>query len=201
MTSLKQLGHFLAFKNPDLFKAHESPRYTKALDSIKSLRKDRVAELKTEKAKLDHLAQEKAHADKLKNRISDLNATIAAKEIEYEETRKLYDELVEKNAKFYDWASKFRELYQKVENLQANEEKLRAYYAEAKENVQEIEGSFRSHFDNVLIYLFSQVQMMSSGIVNRTLVNMLWSRRKEGVKKTPSGKTLRGSWPEFGRLM
>jgi DNA repair protein RAD50 len=108
------------------------------------LRKDRVAELKTEKAKLDHLAQEKAHADKLKSRISDLTATIAAKEIEYEETRKLYDELVEKNAKFYDWASKFRDLYRKVEGLQEKEKQLISDLAEAKENVQEIEGSFHS---------------------------------------------------------
>jgi DNA repair protein RAD50 len=115
-------------------------RYTKALDSIKALRKDRVAELKAEKVRLEGLATEKANSDKLKRRISDLNATIAAKEVKYEETKKQYEALVISNTKLYDMASKFREMYMAVKML---EEKLQRYkddLAIAKENVQAIEG-------------------------------------------------------------
>src|ERR1700733_4358416 len=60
-----------------------SSRYTKALEAIKSLRKDRVSELKADKERLESLSREKAHADKLKNRIADLRSTIENKELEY----------------------------------------------------------------------------------------------------------------------
>ncbi|TFY73425.1 hypothetical protein EWM64_g10589, partial [Hericium alpestre] len=86
-------------KFDDIF---EATRYTKALDSIKSLRKDRMAELKAEKERLESLSREKTHADKLKSRISDLNATIAAREVEFDETKHLYEQLALANAKFYD---------------------------------------------------------------------------------------------------
>ena len=66
-------------------------RYTKALDSIKALRKDRVAELKAEKERLESLSREKQHADKLRARLSDLTATIATKEIVYEQTKKEHE--------------------------------------------------------------------------------------------------------------
>ena len=57
--------------------------YTKALDSIKSLRKDRVAELKADKERLESLAKEKTHANKLRGRIGDLNTTITAKQMQW----------------------------------------------------------------------------------------------------------------------
>lgn len=40
-------------------------RYTKALDAIKNLRKERVADLKTEKERLSHLQLEKSRAEKV----------------------------------------------------------------------------------------------------------------------------------------
>lgn len=41
-------------------------RYTKALDCIKTLRKERVAELKADKERLKSLELEKARADKVR---------------------------------------------------------------------------------------------------------------------------------------
>ncbi|KAF7365212.1 DNA repair protein rad50 [Mycena venus] len=125
-------------KFDDIF---EATKYTKALDSIKSLRKDRVAELKTEKERLDGLSREKAHADKLKARIADLNQTIAAKEVEHDDTKKAYDELVVSNQKFYEYATHFREVYIRVENAQANMAKVQADLEEAKANLQEMPGT------------------------------------------------------------
>jgi DNA repair protein RAD50 len=49
-------------KFDDIF---EATRYTKALDNIKSLRKERVADLKADKERLHSLGLEKAHADRV----------------------------------------------------------------------------------------------------------------------------------------
>lgn len=99
-----------------------------------------MAELKAEKERLVGLAREKSHADKLKARISDLNSTIAAKEVDYEETKKQYETIVEANQKFYDHATKFRELYIKIENLQELKKRLEADLNDAKLNLQEVTG-------------------------------------------------------------
>jgi DNA repair protein RAD50 len=115
-------------------------RYTKALDAIKSLRKDRVAELKAEQERLEGFSREKDHSDKLVKRISDLNSTITAKELEYEEVKHEYDELVQANKKFYEQGTKFREMYLKLETLQEKKSRHEEDLASAKENLQVVSG-------------------------------------------------------------
>ena len=117
-----------------------SHRYTKALDSIKALRKERVAELKSEKERLESLSREKGHADKLKARISDLSASIARKEVEYQDTKKSYEALARSNRKFEEGATKFREIYIRVENLEKEKMKYQEELAELRPNVQETQG-------------------------------------------------------------
>ncbi|KAH8998513.1 hypothetical protein EDB92DRAFT_1835583 [Lactarius akahatsu] len=121
-------------KFDDIF---EATRYTKALDSIKALRKERVAEQKTEKERLESLAREKGHADKLKARISDLSASIAKKEVEYQDSKKSYEALARSNRKFEEGATKFREIYIRVENLEKEKLKYQEELAELRPNVQE----------------------------------------------------------------
>lgn len=116
-------------------------RYTKALDSIKSLRKDRLAELKAEKERLESLSREKQHADKLKSRISDMASTIATKEVDYEETKQQYEDLVKSNAQFYNYSTQFREMYLKIENLQEKKKRYQDELEESKESIQEVEGT------------------------------------------------------------
>ncbi|KAG6379376.1 P-loop containing nucleoside triphosphate hydrolase protein [Boletus reticuloceps] len=125
-------------KFDDIF---EATRYTKALDSIKQLRKDRVADLKADKERLESLSKEKAHADKLRTRIVDINNAITSKQLQYEECKAQYEKLVKNNAQFYESATMFRELYVKVENLQQKKEHYRQELSEAREAVEEIEGS------------------------------------------------------------
>lgn len=125
-------------KFDDIF---EATRYTKALDSIKTLRKDRMADLKAEKERLESLAKEKGHADKLRTRITSLNTAITSKQDQYDTTKREYEELVKNNARFYESATKFRELYVKVENLQQKKEHYLQELSDARETVQEIEGS------------------------------------------------------------
>ncbi|KAN0125486.1 P-loop containing nucleoside triphosphate hydrolase protein [Lactarius tabidus] len=125
-------------KFDDIF---EATRYTKALDSIKALRKERVAELKSEKERLESLAREKGHADKLKARISDLSASIARKEVEYQDTKKSYEALARSNRKFEEGATKFREIYIRVENLEKEKMKYQEELAELRPNVQETQDT------------------------------------------------------------
>ncbi|KAF8836218.1 hypothetical protein BDN67DRAFT_974411 [Paxillus ammoniavirescens] len=125
-------------KFDDIF---EATRYTKALDSIKALRKDRVADLKADKERLESLSKEKAHADKLRARIGEINSAITSKQLQYEDCKAHYEELVKNNARFYESATKFRELYVKVENLQQKKEHYQQELSEARESVQETEGS------------------------------------------------------------
>ena len=130
------------FSGIHLHEAHtRTCRYTKALDSIKSLRKDRTADLKAEKERLESLAKEKGHADKLRTRITDLNAAITSKQDQYDVTKREYEELVKNNARFYESATKFRELYVKVENLQQKKEHYLQELSDTRETVQEIEGA------------------------------------------------------------
>lgn len=122
-------------KFDDIF---EATKYTKAVDSIKALRKERVAELKTERERLESVAREKGHADKLRTRISDMNAAIAKKEVEYQEAKKLYEALARSNRKFEEGATKFREIYIKVGSLEKERQKYQEELAELRPNVQEI---------------------------------------------------------------
>ncbi|KAI0057825.1 hypothetical protein BV25DRAFT_1994717 [Artomyces pyxidatus] len=125
-------------KFDDIF---EATKYTKALTSIKDLRKDRMAELKAEKERLESLSLQKSHADKLRGRMSDLTANMATKETEYQETKELYQQLVLSNQKFKDNAAKFREIYARVATLQETQQRYQEELDEAKSNVQELDDT------------------------------------------------------------
>ncbi|KAH9891681.1 hypothetical protein C8Q73DRAFT_746760 [Cubamyces lactineus] len=125
-------------KFDDIF---EATKYTKALDNIKALRKERMADLKAESERLESLAREKAHADKLKARIAEMNSLIAARNAEYEELRAAYDQQVRSNQHLNDTGSKFREIYVKVDQLNQRKEQYKEELNLARENLQEIPGT------------------------------------------------------------
>jgi DNA repair protein RAD50 len=115
-------------------------RYTKALESIKSLRKDRVAEFQVDKERLEGLSREKARADQTKDRISNLSASISRKEIErdkYKEDQKHVDEA---NRNLNELASKFRQVYQEVEIQTQKKNRLIAEREEIEKEWQELPG-------------------------------------------------------------
>ena len=122
----------------------EMLRYTKALENIKALRKDRMAELKAETERLESLAREKSHADKLKDRITEMNDKIAARTAEYEELKAAYDQQVRSNQILNDTGSKFREIYVKADQLSQRRDQYKEELNLAKENLQEIEGTLSS---------------------------------------------------------
>ncbi|KAI1789650.1 hypothetical protein LXA43DRAFT_1020614 [Ganoderma leucocontextum] len=141
-------------KFDDIF---EATKYTKALDNIKALRKERVADLKAETERLESLSREKAHADKLKDRITEMNDKIAARTAEYEDLKKAYEQQVRSNQMLNDTGSKFREIYVKVDQLNQRKDQYKEELNLAKENLQEIDGTddelaerVRTHDDYIL---------------------------------------------------
>jgi len=147
-------------KFDDIF---EATRYTKALENIKALRKDRVAELKAEKERLLSLAREKQHFDKLKSRIKEANASIAAKEVEHDNAKAEHDRVAEENRKFYEYNSKFREIYKEVENLTKMKEKSMRDLEEARDgNFEEIQGTVTEHWSSPVLTSFQGLMRSSS---------------------------------------
>ncbi|TFK24964.1 hypothetical protein FA15DRAFT_383374 [Coprinopsis marcescibilis] len=120
----------------------EATKYTKALDNIKALRKDRAADLKAEHERLSSLKSQKDRFDKLRLRMRDLTTTIATKEGEYDTAKAQHEETVESNRKFYEYGTKFREIYLKVENLEEKRNGKQKDLEEARDgNFQEIAGN------------------------------------------------------------
>lgn len=123
-------------------------RYTKALDSIKGLRKDRVAELKAENERLEGLEREKGHADKLKKRVEAAEKEIATKEADHSKLKQDYDAIVITNRAFYDRGTKFREIFTRVENLEEQLKNAQADYNESKQHIDILNSRSLVSFDH-----------------------------------------------------
>ena len=117
------------------------------------MRKERVAELKVDKERLESLAREKAHADKLKARINELQSSIAVKEMRHEKLRAECDQLIASNKRFYESATKFREKYIEIEHLQNDVERYTKDLEEALEHVKEMSGKLNSAFRSRVSHL------------------------------------------------
>ncbi|QRW27108.1 DNA repair protein RAD50 [Rhizoctonia solani] len=117
-------------KFDDIF---EATRYTKALDNIKSLRKERVADLK-DKERLHSLGLEKAHADRLKSKIDELTNQVAEKTQESEEQRLAWTSSCG-YTKFYDSATRFQQIFLKVEHLEERRSQVILNMEELKKTV------------------------------------------------------------------
>ncbi|CCA77996.1 probable RAD50-DNA repair protein [Serendipita indica DSM 11827] len=119
----------------------EASKYTKALDAIRAIRKDRVVELKLDNERLQAAAREKTHADKLRNRIADLNATVTAKDSEYNEVHDKASALAHQNKEFYERATQFREIYREYEAAQEKRAYLEKTLKEINENLEKLDGT------------------------------------------------------------
>ena len=115
-----------------------------------------MADLKAEKERLVGLSREKAHADKLKGRITEISSSIATKQVEYEETKKQYEAIVEANQKFYDYASKFRDMYMKIQSLEEKKGRLQSDHDDMKLNLQEVVGGFENFHYHWIFRCFVQ---------------------------------------------
>ncbi|GJF00265.1 DNA repair protein rad50 [Phanerochaete sordida] len=171
-------------KFDDIF---EATKYTKALDAIKTLRKDKTSELKAEKAKLEGLATEKAHADKLKSRISELSSQIAAKTLEHEELSKQHAALVSANEKFYQSSIKFRQIYMEVETLTKSIQRDEEDLNQLKLTLQELAGTdeeLQARQDNFDKHVAQQMKKKADAEANvQDVKNLIETTRRTQNEK------------------
>ena len=109
-----------------------------------------MADLKVDKEKLESLAKEKAHADKLKKRLQELQASISMKEMRHESIRKECDQLISANKHFYESATKFRERFIEIQHLEDENKRCDAELKDARMHVKEMTGMATSPHRDIL---------------------------------------------------
>lgn len=137
-----------------------SIRYTKALDNIKSIKKEAASELKVDKEKFTSLTTDKNRAEKviwffqldwyplpgywldrpwkLQTTIDKLTASIAAKEAKYKELETEVRSLSESNKTFYQHASRFHQIVNEHSTLSDQKANKVKIAEELKEDMEEI---------------------------------------------------------------
>ncbi|KNZ54700.1 hypothetical protein VP01_287g3 [Puccinia sorghi] len=129
-------GHVL---NQDSTKFSKLPSlYTKALDNIKSIKKEAASELKVDKEKFTSLTTDKNRAEKLQTTIDKLTASIAAKEAKYKELETEVRSLSESNKTFYQHASRFHQIVNEHSTLSDQKANKVKIAEELKEDMEEI---------------------------------------------------------------
>jgi len=116
----------------------EATKYTKALDNIKSIKKEAAIELKVDKEKFTSLTTDKNRAEKLQTTIDKLTASIAAKEARYKELETEVQSLSESNKTFYQQASRFHQIVNEHSTLSDQKANKVAIAEELKEDMEEI---------------------------------------------------------------
>ncbi|WVO14305.1 hypothetical protein L204_101937 [Cryptococcus depauperatus] len=144
-------------KFDDIF---EATKYTKALENIKSLRKERTQELKVDKERLKFLKADKDKAERMRKELQESLTIEARKQTELEDLKERYETLKIRNANFYEDATQFRGIFEKYESLK---EKIKMYEENqkyARDNMQEMQesteellhmlGSFDAHLNKLV---------------------------------------------------
>ncbi|KAI5452761.1 DNA repair protein rad50 [Naganishia albida] len=120
-------------KFDDIF---EASKFTKALDHIKSLRKDRVAALKVDAERLNFLKQDRDKAESLKRDLERQRTEIGRKEADSERLTQRHDELTKANAEFYQSSTKFTEIFEKAETLNSKKEMIEGNRNNLKKHIK-----------------------------------------------------------------
>ena len=111
----------------------EVTRYTKALDTIRALRKQRAQDARVDEADMRALQQEKERAESIRNKIRVLRASLAHKTGELDELDAHISRKTKENQALYDAAVRFREVVTQAETL---EERL-ALYTEKRDELRQ----------------------------------------------------------------
>ena len=111
----------------------EVTRYTKALDTIRALRKQRAQDARVDEADMRALQHEKERAESIRNKIRVLRASLAHKTGELDELDAHISRKTKENQALYDAAVRFREVVTQAETL---EERL-ALYTEKRDELRQ----------------------------------------------------------------
>ena len=120
--------------------------------------------MKADKERLEALAREKAHSDKLRGRASDLQSDIAIKEQRHEDLRRECDELILANKRFYESSLKFREQYVRIDANQKDQNRLQSELNDVLQHVQELSGKIQTSYIDATFQLLFQRRMLNCKI-------------------------------------
>ncbi|KAJ3024381.1 UNVERIFIED_CONTAM: DNA repair protein rad50 [Siphonaria sp. JEL0065] len=135
-----------------------STRYTKALDSIKSLRKDSAVQIKLDQKELEHLKENKERADTLRNdreeidgrialakarkqeleggEISEIQAKLRNLEREQQKVQNVYSEIQQREMKKNLMQSSIDEMKQVIELYEDSDEQLQSMLDQYQDSIE-----------------------------------------------------------------
>ncbi|OWZ73899.1 hypothetical protein AYX14_00623 [Cryptococcus neoformans] len=125
-------------KFDDIF---EATKYTKALDNIKTLRKERMAELKVDKERLKFLKADKDKAERLRKDLEESISQENRKQTELDNLKERYETIKIRNAEFYEEATHFRQIYEQSKSLKEKKKMYEDNRKHSKLNMQEMDES------------------------------------------------------------
>ncbi|KAM0751848.1 hypothetical protein T439DRAFT_220597 [Meredithblackwellia eburnea MCA 4105] len=124
-------------KFDDIF---EATKYTKALDQIKTLRKEQAVEIKVDKEKLNALKVDRDRAIKLRQNINQQEARIQAKEADHETLDGEIQKLADDNRRFYAQATKYAEIINSAKTYETQQKILADAIANMLPVMRELPG-------------------------------------------------------------
>ncbi|KAI5481385.1 DNA repair protein rad50 [Pseudohyphozyma bogoriensis] len=116
----------------------EATKYTKALDQIKTLRKDQNVEIKVDKEKLAALKTDRDRAIKLRATIEKLTESIEIKQGDHEDLEAKIVKLSGENKKFYEQATKHHSIINKASTIRTQKNLVEENLAQVRANLQEL---------------------------------------------------------------
>ncbi|MBW0467450.1 hypothetical protein O181_007165 [Austropuccinia psidii MF-1] len=119
----------------------EATKYTKALDNIKSIKKEATIELKVDKEKYNALVIDKNRAEKLQASIDKILSSIATKEQEYSKLEDKICELAESNKAFYEGAIRYKEILNEHSTLSSQKENKLKIVNDLLEDIEEVQDA------------------------------------------------------------
>ena len=125
-------------KFDDIF---EATKYTKALDQIKSIRKEQTAELKVDKERLLAYKTDRERAAKLESSIERLQKDIVNKGAQAEQLDEVIREVTAHNKRFYELAVEHTRILSEVENLKIRKEEKERTVEDLRRTITEIPGT------------------------------------------------------------
>lgn len=124
-------------KFDDIF---EASRFTKALDHIKTLRKERVSELKVDQERLNFLKQDKEKAERLKGEIDQHARSLAAKRVEEARLDEEVKRVTQDNNTFYNSSTQFMKIFDQAERLQSEKKMQKENMSALQKHITLLKG-------------------------------------------------------------
>lgn len=127
-------------KFDDIF---EATKYTKALDQIKSIRKDQAAELKVDRERLIALKTDRDRATKVEGTIAKLERDIATKSIDKERVGEEVYEVTKHVKRFYEMGVEHNRILNEVQLLESKKLNSQEALRDLRKTFKEIRGSLQ----------------------------------------------------------